>query len=139
MENDLKIEFFELGKIDESLFTRVVVVCRYGQKFVYVRQKGRESWEIPGGKIELNETWQSAARRELFEETGAKEFKLEPICGYKISKPALLLFAEIEVFGQKPDSEIEEVGFFNEPPKNLTYADSHTKMFEKVKKFTVFY
>lgn len=44
MENDLKIEFFELGKIDESLFTRVVVVCRHGQKFVYVRQKGKETW-----------------------------------------------------------------------------------------------
>lgn len=128
-----EINFYDLNAIDKSLYTRVVAVCRYNGKWVYVRQKGKTSWEIPGGHIEEGETWQEAIKRELFEETGAIEFDIEPICVYSISKYALLCFAEIKKFENLPNSEIEEVGFFETEPTNLTYPDTHTKMLKKVK------
>ena len=128
-----EINFYDLNSIDKSLYTRVVAVCRYNGKWVYVRQKGKTSWEIPGGHIEEGETWQEAIKRELFEETGAIEFDIEPICVYSISKYALLCFAEIKKFENLPNSEIEEVGFFETEPTNLTYPDTHTKMLKKVK------
>ena len=128
-----EINFYDLNAIDKSLYTRVVAVCRYNGKWVYVRQKGKTSWEIPGGHIEEGETWQEAIKRELYEETGAVEFDIEPICVYSISKYALLCFAEIKKFENLPNSEIEEVGFFETEPTNLTYPDTHTKMLKKVK------
>lgn len=128
-----EINFYDLNAIDKSLYTRVVAVCRYNGKWVYVRQKGKTSWEIPGGHIEEGETWQEAIKRELYEETGAVEFDIEPICVYSISKYALLCFAEIKKFENLPNSEIEEVGFFEKEPTNLTYPDTHTKMLKKVK------
>ena len=128
-----EINFYDLNSIDKSLYTRVVAVCRYNGKWVYVRQKGKTSWEIPGGHIEEGETWQEAIKRELYEETGAVEFDIEPICVYSISKYALLCFAEIKKFENLPNSEIEEVGFFETEPTNLTYPDTHTKMLKKVK------
>ena len=128
-----EINFYDLNAIDKSLYTRVVAVCRYNGKWVYVRQKGKTSWEIPGGHIEEGETWQEAIKRELYEETGAVEFDIEPICVYSISKYALLCFAEIKRFENLPNSEIEEVGFFETEPTNLTYPDTHTKMLKKVK------
>ena len=40
------------------------------------------TWEIPGGHIEPGESPEEAARRELFEETGAAEFTIRPIFDY---------------------------------------------------------
>lgn len=128
-----EIKFFDLGSIDESLYTRVVMVSQHKGKWVYVRQRGKTTWEIPGGHIEAGEDWLTAAKREMYEETGAIEMKIEPICTYSISKYALLCYAEITKFDKLPNSEIEEVGFFDEEPKNLTYEGTHSKMLNKVK------
>lgn len=128
-----EIKFFDLGSVDESLYTRVVVVSRYNGKWVYCRQKGKNTWEIPGGHIEPGEDWLTAAKREMYEETGAVEIKIEPICVFSISTYALLCYAEITKFDKLPESEIEEVRFFDDEPENLTYVGTHSKMFKKVK------
>lgn len=49
---------------------------------MYIRHKDRKSWEIAGGHREQVETIDETAKRELFEETGAKEADLVPICDY---------------------------------------------------------
>ena len=41
-----------------------------------MRHKDRSTFEIPGGHIEDGEDYISCAKRELYEETGAKEFDL---------------------------------------------------------------
>jgi len=130
----LEVQFFDLNSVDEKLFTRVVCVCKYNNKWLFSKHKERKSWEIPGGHIEENETWQQAAKRELFEETGANKIKkLTPICIYKISSYALLCFAEIESFETLPNFEMSEIGLFKDLPNNLTYPDTHKQFFKIVK------
>lgn len=129
----LEVKFYELGSIKESLYTRVVVVSKYKGKWVYCKHKERDTWEIPGGHIEAGEDWQTAAKREMFEETGATELDIEPICVYSISKFALLCYAEIKKMEKLPNFEIEKIGLFDDEPKSLTYPDAHSKFLKKVK------
>lgn len=127
------VKFDKLGSIDEKLYTRVVVVSCYKGKWIFCKQKGKDTWEIPGGKIEPGEDWLTAAKRELYEETGATKCKIEPICVYSISKYGLLCFAEIQELTNLPQSEIQKIKFFDDLPDKLTYTGTHDKMFYKVK------
>jgi len=131
-ENFPGVKFSELNTVDESLLKRVVVVSEYKGQWVYCKAKGKDTWEIPGGKIEPDEKPLEAAARELFEETGAINTKIKPICIYSIFQPALLCYANINEFENLPQSEIEKIGFFDDEPKNLTYPEIHPKLFSKV-------
>ena len=127
-----EVKLYELETVAEKEYTRVVCVCRYNGKWVFSKNKKRGGWEIPGGHIESGEDWKTAAERELFEETGAVRAKIEPICVYSISTYALLCYAEIEEIEKLPNFEMEEVGFFDDIPKDLTFAEAHTILFNKV-------
>ena len=127
-----EVKLHNFGTVDEKEFTRVVCVSRYNDKWVFSKNAKRGGWEIPGGHIEQGEDWQTAAKRELFEETGAIKVKIEPICVYSISSYALLCYAEIEELTKLPDYEISEIGLFENLPNNLTFPESHTVLFNKV-------
>src|SRR5688500_13615245 len=48
-----------------------LVVVRRGQRFLLTQEKKYgETWSIPGGRVEVGESLQAAAIREVFEETG---------------------------------------------------------------------
>jgi 8-oxo-dGTP pyrophosphatase MutT (NUDIX family) len=48
----------------------VLVALWHGGRLLMVRVRGRDCWELPGGRIEPGETPRQAAVRELREETG---------------------------------------------------------------------
>lgn len=129
----LPVKLHDLGSVSDSELTRVVCVCMYNGKWVYSKHKERKTWEIPGGHIEEGETWLEAAKRELYEETGAIEVEIEPICLYSISTYALLCYANIKKFEKLPDFEMEEIGLFDDEPDNLTYPDTYHLFFKTVK------
>ena len=131
--NDISVTFKELNEVEEKELVRVVIVSEYKGKWIFCKQKNKDTWELPGGKIEKEETPLAAAKRELYEETGAKKIEIIPICVYIISNPALLCYAKIEKLEKIPnDFEIEEIMLSETLPKNLTYPNTHPKLFNKV-------
>jgi len=132
----MKIETYNLGYCNESEYTRVVCVSRYKDKFVFSYNKKRQGWEIPGGHIEKGKSWIEAAKREMYEETGATKIKIEPVCVYKINSFALLCYCEILELKELPSEyEMDKIMFSNELPDKLTFPEAYKLYFEIVKKY----
>lgn len=108
----------------------VVMLSRYHDKFMLSRHKNRTTWEMQGGHIEPGETPEAAAKRELFEESGAISFNLIPLCDYCGEEPGknnhgagMVFCADIHELGIMPESEMAETALFNRFPDNLTYPE----------------
>jgi len=128
------VEFYDLGYCSELEYTRVVCVCKYRDKYVFSYNKKRNGWEIPGGHIEVGESWEEAAKREMYEETGATKINLEPIAVYKISSYALLCYCEILELSELPDEyEMAKILLSTDLPNGLTYPETYKMFFDKVK------
>lgn len=103
---------------------KYVVVCsKYGDKLLLSRHKERATWETQGGHIEADETPLEAAERELYEESGAVDYTMEPLCDYEFGGANGMAFrADIRKLALiPPESEMAEVREFEELPENLTY------------------
>ncbi|WP_066063252.1 RNA deprotection pyrophosphohydrolase [Neobacillus soli] len=61
----------------------VLVICQSGDEWLLTNHKQR-GLEFPGGKVESAETLEEAARREVYEETGAILSDLKYIAAYKV-------------------------------------------------------
>lgn len=131
----MKVQIFPLGYCDPKDYTRVVCVCRYQGKYVFAYNTKRKGLEIPGGHIEANETWEEAIKRELYEETGALQVDITPVCVYKISTFGLLCFGEVTKMGTLPSGfEMAKIVLTDTLPDNLTYPDTYKLFLETVVK-----
>ena len=127
---------FDLGS--KPPYKYVVVLSRYQSKILLSRHRNRDTWETQGGHIEPGESPEVAARRELFEESGAVDFDLKPLCDYWVwdgyhdsSAGGVVFTAEIRQLGPLPDREMAEVGCFDALPDNLTYPEITPVLFER--------
>ena len=134
----LSVKFYKSEDVKTEKLKFVVVQAKYKDKWIFVRHKKRSTLEIPGGHIEENETPVEVARRELYEESGAKKFILKPICVYSVCREdeeesyGMLYYSEIEEIGKLPESEIAEIKLLGDIPNNLTYDLIQPFLFEKV-------
>ena len=78
----LKVRFHQTAA--DSLLRFAVIVARYRGRWVMCRHIDRETYECPGGHRESGETVLEAARRELYEETGATDYELIPVSIYSV-------------------------------------------------------
>ena len=112
----------------------VVVFTRYRGKLLLSRHRQRDTWETQGGHIEPGETPGQAARRELFEESGAAAFTLQPLFDYWVGDEAtgaggVVFAAQVDRLGPLPESEMAEIRAFDELPEDLTYPDITPHLF----------
>ena len=123
----MKVEFFDLGVIPEKTVTFVVMVTRYQDQWLIVQHRERTTWEIPGGHRESLESLDQAAQRELYEETGAVDFSLTPVCTYGVANGAVMSYGQLYLanvtrLGALPPSEIKGIKLVPElPSSDLTY------------------
>ena len=134
----ITVTFHKLTGIDHARLTYVVICARHQSRWLLSRHRNRTTWEIPGGHIEPGETALEAGRRELFEETGAVNAQIQPVCIYAVHREetttyGMLCFADVAELGQIPlDSEIAEAALFDHLPENLTYPDIQPHLHSKV-------
>lgn len=120
-------------------YNYVVIALNYNNLWVWVKQRSRVTWELPGGHIELDETPIEAALRELFEETGAINCTIVPLCDFAVKHNNResfnrFYFATTSELGKLPISEIEEIGFFPDiPTQPLTHGEIQIQLFEIAK------
>mgnify|MGYP006281918539 CR=1 FL=1 len=130
-------ELLAPGTIDENRLTYVVIGARYRDRWLFVRHRDRISWEMPAGHIEKGEPPDTAASRELQEETGAVDFSLLHLCDYSVTanqkkEYGRLYAARIRDLEPHLEFETEEVLFSDGLPSPLTYREVQTTLFHRV-------
>lgn len=122
------------GSLEDEKLTYVVMGARHKGKWIFVRHRDRESWEMPAGHIEAGEDPDRAAVRELFEEAGVVNSSLTVISDYCVndgrkSAYGRFYFVEVKELEALPEHEIEEIQFCRELPSHLTYPEVQTLLF----------
>lgn len=127
------VSFYPLEYAAQEERAVVVIAARHKGQWILCRHKARDTWELPGGHIEPGETPIEAARRELWEETGAAQADLTPVALYKVSRYGVLFFAEVHALSGLPVGyEIEEIRLMDVLPRDLTYPGIHPALFDRV-------
>lgn len=136
-----EIRFYE--NIADELLKFAVIISKSQNKYVFCKHKNRDTWEIPGGHREAGENIMDTAKRELYEETGAVDFHIKPVCVYSVTSPdnfygretfGMLFYADINRFEAELYSEIEKIALMDEFPAKWTYPDIQPYLIKEAKK-----
>lgn len=126
----VEVKFYE--NVDDNLLKFAVIISRSNGKWVFCKHRERDTYEVPGGHREVDETILETAKRELREETGAVDFEIKPVCVYSVKgKTRINENVDDETFGmlfianifsfEEIHSEIEKIIFVDELVDNWTY------------------
>ncbi|MEZ3487294.1 MAG: NUDIX domain-containing protein [Lachnospiraceae bacterium] len=135
------VRFYE--EVEDSLLKFAVIIARTNGKYVFCKHKSRDTLEVPGGHREEGETILETARRELYEETGAVDYSIEPVCVYSAASRddpegqetfGMLYYAEIREFEGALHSEIEKIVVTEEYPEHWTYPKIQPKLLSEVRR-----
>ena len=118
----------------------VVIFSKFEGKWLFSRHKLRVTWETQGGHIESGETPLAAAKRELYEESGARAFEITPVCDYwsgdeEDHSVGVVFLAHIHALGALPQSEMAQVCAFDKLPQALTYPPITPVLFDFVREW----
>lgn len=134
----IEVKFFTAAEIEDGKIGFAVIMARHQGKWIFCRHFARSTYEIPGGHREAGESVLQAAKRELYEETGATEFDMAEVCIYAVCRAAeepsygALYFADVKSLGAITEgSEIREIALFEDLPDSLTYPEIQPKLYKR--------
>ena len=139
----VKVRFYD--DVEDSLLKFAVIITRHVDKWVFCKHRKRETYEVPGGHREPGEVIEETARRELYEETGALDYDLDPICVYSVASVdekgmegeetfGMLYVAEVRTFEEELHSEIEKIVLMEDLPHDWTYPDIQPYLIREAKR-----
>ena len=135
------IRFYDTVADEQLKFA--VIISRANGRWVFCKHRARETYEIPGGHRENGESIMETARRELYEETGALDYTLTPVCVYSVTAPdnfngeetfGMIYLADIRRFEEELHSEIEKIIITEHLPEKWTYPQLQPEMIEEAKR-----
>lgn len=141
----VKVNFYD--NIEDDLLKFAVIISRTNGHWVFCKHRERDTYEVPGGHREEGENILATAKRELYEETGALQYNIKPVCVYSVIAEdnfdgketfGMLFFAEIRTFEEELHSEIEKILITNKMVSNWTYPEIQPKLFEEAEKRNFF-
>ena len=103
--NGYKVEYAEDPVFGDAW--HVFVICRFKGQWVLTKHRKR-GMEFPGGKREIGESIEAAAKREVYEETGGVVENLRFLGQYKVHDPVKpfiksIYYAELTWLEKKAD------------------------------------
>lgn len=134
----MEVKFYD--NADDKLLKFAVIISKHNGKWVLCKHMQRETYEAPGGHREPNENIFETAKRELYEETGALDFSIKPICAYSVTDEdnfngeetfGMLYYADIKSFEKELHSEIEKIIISDTLPDNWTYPLIQPRLIEE--------
>lgn len=137
----MAVNFYE--EVADELLHFAVIIAETEGKYVFCKHRERDTWEIPGGHREPGEIILDTAKRELYEETGAVDFEIRPICVYSVIAKdnfdgqesfGMLYYADIKSFEEDLHSEIEKIMVTDQLPEKWTYPQIQPKLMEEAKR-----
>lgn len=136
-----EVKFYD--NVEDSLLKFAVIIAEYDGKYIFCKHKERDTYEIAGGHREAGEAIADTAKRELYEETGAIDFEIKPICVYSVTAPdnfngcetfGMLFYAEIKSLEPELHSEIEKIIITEELPDRWTYPLIQPKLWAEAQR-----
>ena len=135
------VRFYD--RADDEMLRFAVIVTKSDGHWVFCMHKERRTLEVPGGHREPGEDILTTAKRELYEETGAVDFSIEPVCVYSVTMPGkndgretfgMLFFADVKAFEKEIHSEIERIVIQDDLPTAWTYPEIQPYLMAEVQR-----